>query len=174
MICQQWTKHMGVSEIQTWIADHKDRLFLYALHLTLDANEAEDLLQDTYESILKSFAQYSESKGSLLPWAKTILRNQFIDRKRKENRAPRVIPFDETLEIGSRAIEWDEEEDTIQAVRKIIQSLKEPEKSIIQLKFYEKKTLDQIASLLGLNRRTISRRYAKVLSDLRQTILRNP
>lgn len=164
---------MGELEIQTWIADHKDRLYLFALHLTLDKNEAEDLLQDTYESILKSFSQYSEAKGSLLPWAKAILRNQFIDRKRKEKRAPRIISFDETIEPVSPSREFEDPEETIQAVQKFIKGLKEPEKSIIRLKIYEKKTLDQIANSLGVNRRTISRRYAKVLEDLKYRLLRN-
>lgn len=57
-------------------------LFLYALSLTKNIQDAEDLLQETF---IKAFLSY-EKTGSIKYWLVTVLRNEFLNLYRKRKR----------------------------------------------------------------------------------------
>jgi RNA polymerase sigma-70 factor (ECF subfamily) len=161
---------MNSVNIQNLITEYHDRLYLFSLYLTQDQSDAEDLLQDAYESILKSKISFNASKGSFATWAKQIIRNKFIDQKRKKRFLSKDIDIDLIESKTNETVTENQSLDKQLFVKRFVDELDEPDKSIIRLKIYEKKTLDQTAESLGLNRRTISRRYAKILLILKQAI----
>lgn len=57
-------------------------LYLYALSLTGNRQDAEDLLQETF---VKAFLSYEE-KGSIKYWLVTVLRHQYLNLLRKRKR----------------------------------------------------------------------------------------
>ena len=57
-------------------------LYLYALSLTGNPQDAEDLLQETF---VKAFLSY-ESTGSIKSWLIIVLRNEFYNLMRKRKR----------------------------------------------------------------------------------------
>ena len=57
-------------------------LYLYALSLTGNSQDAEDLLQETF---VKAFLSY-ESTGSIKSWLIIVLRNEFYNLLRKRKR----------------------------------------------------------------------------------------
>ena len=57
-------------------------LYLYALSLTGNTQDAEDLLQETF---VKAFLSY-EATGSIKYWLITVLRNEFYNLMRKRKR----------------------------------------------------------------------------------------
>ena len=57
-------------------------LYLYALSLTGNPQDAEDLLQETF---VKAFLSY-ESSGSIKSWLIIVLRNEFYNLMRKRKR----------------------------------------------------------------------------------------
>lgn len=57
-------------------------LFLYALSLTKNVPDAEDLIQETF---LKAFLSYKET-GSLKAWLITVLKNEFLNLCRKRQK----------------------------------------------------------------------------------------
>lgn len=57
-------------------------LYLYALSLTGNQHDAEDLLQETF---VKAFLSY-QKKGSLKYWLVTVLKNEFLNVQRKRKR----------------------------------------------------------------------------------------
>lgn len=61
---------------------HSEGLYRYALRLTRSPQEAEDLVQET---LLKAYRSYGRTKkaSNYRAWAYTILRNEFISRRRK-------------------------------------------------------------------------------------------
>lgn len=161
---------MNSFDLEKWISEFHNRLYLHALFLTRDRADTEDLLQDAYENILKSKFRFNSNKGNFLPWAKSIIKNRFIDKSRKKQFDIVDVQLDS---LDSNQQNFQENESRIQKFEKIqnfIKELKEPDKSIIQMKIYEKKTLDQTAYVLNLNRRTISRRYAQILLNLKSIL----
>lgn len=57
-------------------------MFLYALSLTNNVQDAEDLLQETF---VKAFLSYKKT-GSLKAWLVKVLKNEFISMMRKRKR----------------------------------------------------------------------------------------
>ncbi len=57
-------------------------LYLYALSLAGNQQDAEDLLQETF---VKAYLSYKET-GSIKYWLITVLRNEFLNLQRKRRR----------------------------------------------------------------------------------------
>ena len=71
-----------------------DILHNYALRLTMNSENAKDLLQDTY---LKAFRFWdSFEKGTnLKAWLYEIMRNSYINQYRKKTKEPNKVEYDE-------------------------------------------------------------------------------
>jgi RNA polymerase sigma-70 factor (ECF subfamily) len=65
---------------------YADGLHNLASHLSQNAAQAEDLVQETYARALGAAAQFEEG-SNLRAWLYRILRNTFIDLYRREQRA---------------------------------------------------------------------------------------
>ena len=65
---------------------YADGLHNLAYHLSQNAAQAEDLVQETYARALGGAAQFKEG-SNLRAWLYRILRNTFIDLYRREHRA---------------------------------------------------------------------------------------
>ena len=76
---------------------HADALYNLARYLTRDPDDAEDLVQETYERALRAWDQ-REPDTNVKAWLFRILRNAFISRYRQELRRPAHEPFDTTAE----------------------------------------------------------------------------
>ena len=57
-------------------------LYLYALSLTGNRQDAEDLLQETF---VKAYLSY-ENKGSIKYWLVVVLKNEFLQMQRKRKK----------------------------------------------------------------------------------------
>src|SRR3954452_25238203 len=64
---------------------YADGLHNFAYHLTHDAAEAQDLTQETYARALGAAQQFKDGTD-LKAWLFRILRNTFIDLRRREQR----------------------------------------------------------------------------------------
>lgn len=61
---------------------YKKSLFLYALSLTKNVQDAEDLIQETF---VKAFLSY-KSAGSIKYWLITVLKNEYLNLLKKRKR----------------------------------------------------------------------------------------
>ena len=76
------------------IAGFKPRLLAFARSLTGDADEAEDLVQETCLRALGARDRFAPG-SNLKAWLFTILRNLHLNRRRDAAARPRVVPIDE-------------------------------------------------------------------------------
>jgi RNA polymerase sigma-70 factor (ECF subfamily) len=72
---------------------HADGLYSFARHLTRDGAEAEDLVQETYARALAAVDQFDDGTD-LRAWLFRILRNTFIDLRRRTQRQQTEGGFD--------------------------------------------------------------------------------
>lgn len=76
------------------ILPHLDALYNFALHLTNDHDDAEDLVQDTMVKAFRFFSSYEKGTNAKA-WLYRILKNSFINRYRKVSKQPTQVDFDE-------------------------------------------------------------------------------
>ncbi|MBC8143061.1 MAG: sigma-70 family RNA polymerase sigma factor [Armatimonadetes bacterium] len=81
------------SNFERLVLPHRDMLYGQALSLTRNADEAEDLVQETTLRALRGF-ETLRSEGPLKSWLLTILRNLFINSYRAKRRAPVGVSLD--------------------------------------------------------------------------------
>jgi RNA polymerase sigma-70 factor, ECF subfamily len=71
-----------------------DQVYRVARRLTGSREEAEDLVQQTYERAFRAWRQYTPGTN-LRAWLLRILTNLNIDRGRRQQRAPQTTSIDE-------------------------------------------------------------------------------
>jgi RNA polymerase sigma-70 factor, ECF subfamily len=74
------------------LGDHLDRLYRAAWALTGAREDAEDLVQETYERVLRRPRQIA-SEADALPYLLGVLRNTWVDTVRRSARRP-AVPLD--------------------------------------------------------------------------------
>lgn len=76
------------------ITPHMDALYNFALRLTSDPNDAEDLVQDTVVKAYRFFNSYEKGTNAKA-WMFRILKNSFINNYRKNSKKPAEVDYDE-------------------------------------------------------------------------------
>lgn len=82
---------------------HSDLLYNYALRMTNNVADAEDLVQETYLKAYRFWESY-EQGTNIRAWLFRILKNSYINRYRKEVREPGTVEYDETDAPSAAAI----------------------------------------------------------------------
>jgi RNA polymerase sigma-70 factor (ECF subfamily) len=91
----------------TWVDEHSDALFRFALLRVKDASVAEDLVQETFLSALKGIDRF-KGGSSLRTWLVGILKHKIIDHFRKGR--PEVLSSDlSTMENETEEERFDRE-----------------------------------------------------------------
>jgi RNA polymerase sigma-70 factor (ECF subfamily) len=145
----------------------KNVLYRLAERITLDAEEAEDVVQETMIKIWNRREQWDEI-DSIEAFSLTICRNVALDHVRKNTRRTDLIEVsnDDRPDTSHSPLEQTMQRDRIEQVRKIIDSLNEKQRTCIQLRDFEGKQYKEIASIMG-----ISEEQVKVnIHRARQTI----
>jgi RNA polymerase sigma-70 factor (ECF subfamily) len=77
---------------------HMDLLYNYALRTTNDAEDAEDLVQETYMKAYRFWDSY-EKGTNIRAWLFRIMKNSYINRYRRETKEPETVDYDEVKEF---------------------------------------------------------------------------
>lgn len=143
-------------------------LYLYALSLTGNTQDAEDLLQETF---VKAFLSY-EATGSIKYWLITVLRNEFYNLMRKRKRESlegeqavldRIVLFES--DVLDKIIENDDRRQLYLAIRALPITMRE----VLMESTYLHMKDDEIATLHHLtleNVRQIRSRAKKKLIEM--------
>lgn len=85
------------------VIQYLNGLYCYALNLSRNEEEAQDLVQETYERALKSYRQYRLGTNARA-WLFAILRNTFLNIRRQAQKNPVKTRFEEQEEIALATI----------------------------------------------------------------------
>lgn len=117
---------MNASQFQKKLLSMQENLMNFALMLTADKDDAQDLLQDTTLKVLKNQEKFVDNvnfKG----WVLTVMRNLFINNYHKIVRAQTVIDQNVDLYnldiVGSHATSSPEESFRLQEIITVIDRL---------------------------------------------------
>lgn len=73
---------------------HMDLLYNYALRLTGNSDDADDLLQETYLKAYRFWAKY-EKGTNVRAWLFRIMKNSYINRYRQAAKKPETVDYEE-------------------------------------------------------------------------------
>lgn len=140
-------------------------LYLYALSLTGNKQDAEDLLQETF---VKAYLSYRDT-GSIKYWLVTVLRNEFLNLQRKRKK--------EVLDEGEKFLIHERSDENIlsdligkEERRRLfheIQKLPVHMKEVLMASVYFQMKDNEIAELHGLTNESVR----KIRSRAKQKLI---
>lgn len=155
--------------------EHIDALYGYALALTHNVAEAEDLVQDTFLRAA-SAAHQPESNGNLKGWLFVIMRNAWLNEVRHKNCGPKFVD----LETAGPTVDQTQENPHVVYLRKLereqvqqaIESLPDAYREIVVLRDIEGFTYQEIATVLDCPAGTVMSRLGRARGKLRKLLSR--
>jgi RNA polymerase sigma-70 factor (ECF subfamily) len=130
----------------------KDKLFRLALRITLNREEAEDIVQDTLKKLWNQRDEWSAIQN-METYSMTICRNLSLDAIEKKERLN--ISLDETVHDRPDTSRTQDEElmkqQQLNTVMRIIGQLPEKQRTIMQLRDIEGKSYQEIADIMSIN-----------------------
>lgn len=156
--------------------EHMDGLYGYALVLTRNHAEAEDLVQETYVRAMQAVSRL-RADSNIKGWLFTILRNVWLNQLRKRRTAPQMIEIDgeEGFAEGIGTPLKDAHEIYVSEVEKkhiraAIQKLPIQLCEIILLREYEELSYQEIANVLSCPVGTVMSRLGRARCKLRDML----
>ena len=130
-----------------------------------DVEVSNDVLQETFVNIWRKIELYDESKGRLFTWMLNIARNAAIDKTRSKGfqQSNKLLPI----------IDGDGVHPSIKpgvddyGLKKVLLKLKDEQRLLIDLSYFQGYTHEQIAKALDIPLGTVKTRIRTALMQLR-------
>ena len=152
--------------------EHIDALYGYAMTLTRDTTDAEDLVQETYVRAARAINR-PDSDSNLKGWLFVIMRNAWLNQVRHKNAGPMFVDLDSNESTGEaqdnphvvylRKLEREQ-------VREAIESLPDAYREIVLLRDIEGLTYQEIAMVLDCPAGTVMSRLGRARGRLRKLL----
>jgi RNA polymerase sigma-70 factor, ECF subfamily len=165
--------HDGANRADGTGIEYLDGLYSYALILTRNHADAEDLVQETYVRALQAMGRL-RAGSNMKGWLFTILRNIWFNQLRKWRNGPQMIAMEGDDGVANSIVEPSKDSHDLyvskleaEQVRAAIQELPTDFREIILLREYEDLSYQEIASVLDCPVGTVMSRLGRARAKLR-------
>jgi RNA polymerase sigma-70 factor, ECF subfamily len=156
--------------------EHIDGLYGYALVLTRNRTDAEDLVQETYLRAIRAMGRLRDD-SNVKGWLFTILRNIWLNELRQRRKAPESVDVesDETISNLSDDNAKNPHDVYVQElerrhVRRAMEQLPDEAREVIVLREWEQLSYQEMATVLDCPVGTVMSRLARARSKLRDLL----
>ena len=160
--------------IEAFVRQYETGVFRLALSIVGDQAEANEIMQETFISALRSLSSYQE-KQSLKAWLYTIALNHSRSTLRKRKSRARlgtilasifrieiqkqVLPEEAVIQNEKEAILW-----------RSLNQLDERFRTVVVLRYFQELSIAEISEILCLNEGTIHSRLHSAREKLREAL----
>ena len=155
---------------QTDILPLKNELYRLALRITMNAAEAEDVVQETMMKVWNRRDQWEQIE-SIEAFCLTICRNLSLDKVRRMDNQTQSLDaaYDpKDLGVSSNPEEQAIQSDRIRLVRQMINQLPEKQRSCMQLRDMEGKSYKDIAAILDITEEQVKVNIFRARQTIRE------
>ncbi|WP_169304797.1 sigma-70 family RNA polymerase sigma factor [Chloroherpeton thalassium] len=159
---------------------HIDSLYNFALRMTGDPEDANDLVQETYMKAYRFFDSF-EKGTNCKAWLFRILKNSYINRYRKESKQPDKVDYDDIKEFYHTIRHSSSDSNDMQEklfgnlmdeqVSRALNSLPEDFREVVQLCDIEGFTYEEIANMVDCPIGTVRSRLHRGRKILRDKLI---
>jgi RNA polymerase sigma-70 factor (ECF subfamily) len=171
------------ARLSTEALTHLDALYRTALRMARNAEDAEDLVQETYLRALRALDQFQDGTN-LRAWLFKILTNAFINQYRQRSRAPRSESIEDVedfylyhhlIEGGFQPSTSDPEREVLDRlvddhIVRALEELPAPFREVVLLADVEDFSYKEIADILGIKIGTVMSRLHRGRRRLQQAL----
>lgn len=167
------SNHAEPSLANTMGIEYLDGLYSYALVLTRNRTEAEDLVQETYVRAIQAIGR-PRTINNMKAWFFTILRNIWFNQLRKRRNGPQMIEIGFEDGVANSIVAPSKDpydlyvsKTETELVRAAIQELPVEFREIILLREYEYLSYQEVAVVLDCPVGTVMSRLGRARAKLR-------
>lgn len=165
------------------VMPYLDSLYNTAYRMTRSAEDAEDLVQETYFKAYKYYDKFEEGTN-LKAWLFKILKNTFINNYRRKKLEPRSVDFAEIEDSFERIVRRDNNDQTVDPesefftgvldddVRKALESLPYDYRMVVILADLEDFSYKEVAEILDCPVGTVMSRLYRGRKLLEKALLK--
>ncbi|MGA3245142.1 MAG: sigma-70 family RNA polymerase sigma factor [Bacteroidota bacterium] len=176
---------------ETFEGDHRDEfertavphmtvLYNHAMHLTMNSDDAKDLLQETYLRAYRFWDKF-EMGTNIKGWLYQIMKNSYINHYRKRVKEPKPVEFDESLfhhnpvpdtptQLHPVVGEQDSYDVFEDEIARSLESLPGDFRTVVMLSDMEDFTYEEIASMVAVPIGTVRSRLHRGRRLLRERL----
>lgn len=149
----------------------KNKLYRFALRLTCDVHESEDIVQEVFIRLWKRKDKLEEYR-SIEAFAMTITKNLCLDKlKSKAHKNVQLSAKHDETDETTPFIEV-ERNDTYERVKQLIDQLPEQQRMIIHLRDIEGYEYNEIADVLSISENTIRVNLSRARKKVRDMMIK--
>lgn len=122
----------------------------------------EDLVQETFEKIIKNLDKYDSSKP-FFSWLLTVARNHYFDQCRKEKRKSEF----QQLKQPEKSVSPEDEVVDRETASELLRELAADERFLLELRVFQQLPFAEIAEITGEIEATLRSRFFRLMGKLR-------
>lgn len=168
---------------RTDVLPMKNELFRLALRITLNRQDAEDIVQETMLKVWNKREQWQEIE-SIEAFCLTICRNLALDRQKRMGRHSKLIDDaakgeeERGMTVPDASYHANPEEQTVQRdrvelVKKLVQQLPEKQRTCIQLRDMEGMAYKDIAKVMNITEQQVKISIFRARQAIKQKFTEN-
>ena len=165
----------------TLLRRHENRVFTYIFNIVKNKDVADDIFQETFVKAIMTIKQgrYTDS-GKFSAWLTRIAHNLIIDFFRQTKSENTVsVDQEETDVLNRRDLSEENIEDILVTgqisadVRRIMESLPEAQREVLEMRFYRDMSFKEIAESTGVSINTALGRMRYAVMNMRRIASEN-
>jgi len=165
--------HKEEGHVEGMGIEHIDGLYSYAVVLTRNHAEAEDLVQETYVRAIQAIGRLHPN-SNVKGWLFTILRNIWLNQLRKKRKGPQVLDIEAGNGLANTIVEPSKNSHDLyvskvetEQIRAAFEELPAKFREVLLLREYEDLSYQKIASVLDCPVGTVMSRLGRARAKLR-------
>jgi len=156
---------------------HETMVYNYCLRMTRNTSDARDLLQEVFLAVYRHLPSY-RNEGQFKGWMMRIAANKTMDLLRVRQRSPRLSTDDAALDAVQQWQAPDtqnpdrvyEQHNDNHRIRTLLQALPPEQRLVVELKFFQHCTFEEIALQTSTPVNTVKSRLYTSLQKLKDTL----
>lgn len=153
------------------IADHQAGIWRYLRALGCEANEAEDLTQETFLAVLRKPFEYL-GKPAAASYLRKVAYHRFISARRKTSKEVLTDEFEHIDDTWSRWVDQRNSDgsEALDLLKLCLQTLSERARWALEMRFRDRLTRIQIAEKLDISEHGAKNLMQRAKQKLRQCV----
>lgn len=147
---------------------YQRRIYNFALRMTSNREDAMDLMQEIFLSVYRNLAGFSQ-RAAFSAWIFKIASNRAVDFFRKK-RPVDSLPMEETFEDPSPRVNPMSSlmrHESNRAVMSLLEQLSQEQRLVVELKFFQEQTFEEMSENLGVSSNTLKSRLYGALKKIK-------
>ena len=165
-------KQCRIDDLEALFRNYKEMVFKTAYLILGSAEEADDVLQEVFIKVHKSWGTYDPERGALSTWLRRITVNHCISERRRKR--PPLVSLDGLEEQGFDPPDADAElpeellikQEQKERIGRAIRSLDRKHRAVLVLRYSDGLSYDEIAEVLKIPLGTVKSRLNTAVKAL--------